>query len=193
MKSSISIEQLFADLFEQTHHHSCKLPPVHLWHPKKTGNMDLRIDREGRWFHESVEIKRSSIINLFSSLLKIENNHYFLVTPAEKWQIQVDIAPFFIIDAKRTTRQGVQAISVTTNTGEKVLLGRDNPLIIDSKHPKEPLLPLVHIRNKLNALVSRAVYYQLVDWGCEQSAAEGKNHLILESLDCQFSLGELPE
>ena len=98
---------------------------------KKTGNMDLRIDREGRWFHESVEIKRSSIINLFSSLLKIENSHYFFVTPAEKWQIQVDIAPFFIIDAKRTTRQGVQVISVTTNTGERVLLGRYNPLIIN--------------------------------------------------------------
>jgi hypothetical protein len=193
VKSSFSIEQLFADLVEQTHHNSCKLPPVHLWHPKKTGDMDLRIDREGRWFHESVEIKRPSIINLFSSLLKAEDGQYFLVTPHEKWQIQVDIAPFFIIDTNRTTRQGVQAISVTTNTGEKVLLGRDNPLIIDCKHPKEPLLPLVHIRNKLNALVSRAVYYQLVDWGCEQSATEGKNQLTLESLDCQFSLGELPE
>ena len=193
MKSSISIEQLFADLFEQTHHHSCKLPPVHLWHPKKTGNIDLRIDREGRWLHESVEIKRSSMVKLFSSLLKVENGQYFLVTPNEKWQIQVDIAPFFIIDAKRTTRQRVQAISVITKTDERVLLGRDNPLIIDCKHPKEPMLPLVHIRNKLNALVSRAAYYQLVDWGCEQLANEGKNLLILESLDCQFLLGELPE
>lgn len=192
MKSSISIEQLFADLIEQTHQHSCKLPPVDLWHPEKTGDMDLRIDREGRWFHESVEIKRSSIVKLFSSLLKTEDGEYFLLTPTEKWQIQVDIAPFFIIDARRTMRQGVQAISVTTNTGEEVLLGRDNPLIIDSKPPEEPLLPLVHIRDKLNALASRAVYYQLIDWGRELHSSDGRSQLILDSLGCQFSLGEFP-
>lgn len=190
MKSSISIEQLFADLVEQTHQHSCKLPPVHLWHPKKTGDMDLRIDREGRWFHESVEIKRSSIINVFSSLLKAENGLYFLVTPTEKWQIQVDIAPFFIVDSERTIRKGVQVISFTTSTEEKVLLGKDNPLMIDSKPPEEPLIPLVHIRDSLNALVSRAVYYQLVDWGYQKSSTDGKSQLVLDSLNCQFSLGD---
>ena len=192
MNSSISIEKLFADVIQQTNKHSCKLPPVHLWHPQKTGDIDLRIDREGRWLHESVEIKRSSMVKLFSSLLKVENGQYFLVTPNEKWQIQVDIAPFFIIDAQRMSRQGIQVIKVKTKTGEEVMLGRDNALIIHSKPPAEPLLPLVHIRDKLNALVSRAVYYQLVDWGCEQPVAEGKNKLVLESLNCQFLLGELP-
>jgi hypothetical protein len=186
----ISLEQLFADLIQQTNQHSFKFPPVHLWHPEKTGDMDLRIDREGRWIHESVEIKRPSMVKLFSSLLKVEDGQYFLVTPTEKWQIEVDIAPFFIIDSERMTRKGVQVISLTTSTEEQVLLGKDNPLIIDSKPPKEPLIPLVHIRNNLNALVSRAVYYQLVDWGYEKSNIDGKSQLILDSLNCQFSLGD---
>ena len=191
MKSSISIEQLFADLIEQTHQHSCKLPPVDLWHPEKTGDMDLRIDREGRWFHESVEIKRSSIVKLFSSLLKVEDGQYFLVTPTEKWTIFVDIAPFFIIDAKRTNRQGIQVVCVTTSTGEEVLLGSEHPLMIESKPPYEPLLPLVHIRRNLKGLVSRTVYYLLVGWGRELHSSDGRSQLVLDSLDCQFSLGDL--
>ena len=43
--------------------------------------MDLSIDRDGRWCNESVEIKRSSIVKLFSSLLEMEYGEYFLVTP----------------------------------------------------------------------------------------------------------------
>ena len=69
MNSSISIEKLFADVIQQTNKHSCKLPPVHLWHPQKTGDIDLRIDREGRWLHESVEIKRSSMTSSPENIL----------------------------------------------------------------------------------------------------------------------------
>ena len=190
MNSRVSIDKLFADINEQTSKYSCELPPVHKWHPPKSGDMDLRIDREGRWLHESVEIKRSSIVKLFSSLLKYEEGEFFLLTPTEKWQISVDVAPFFIVDAERIVRQANQVIRVTTKTGEQVLLGRDNPLTLSSKPPQEPLLPLVHIRDNLNALVSRAVYYQLVDWARQESTTSGNSQLVLDSQDCQFVLGE---
>lgn len=190
MNSRVSIDKLFADIIEQTSKHSCELPPVHQWHPPKSGDIDLRIDREGRWLHESVEIKRSSIVKLFSSLLKYEEGEFFLLTPTEKWQISVDVAPFFIVEAERIVRQAKQVIRVTTKTGEQVLLGRDNPLTLSSKPPQEPLLPLVHIRDNLNALVSRAVYYQLVDWSRQESTTSGNSQLVLDSQDCQFVLGE---
>ena len=191
MKTPISLEQLFADLIEQSQQHAHTLPPVHLWHPDKTGNIDIRIDREGRWFHESEEIKRPAILSLFSSLLKVEDTHYFLVTPTEKWQIQVDIAPFYVVDAKRITRGGIQGILLTTRTNERVLLGSEHPLTIEKRPPHEPILPLVQVRDNLNALVSRAVYYQLVEWANEQVTTKGNNQLMLESMGCHFSLGDL--
>jgi hypothetical protein len=191
MKPPISLEHLFADLIEQTHQHNHTLPPVHQWHPEKTGDMDLRIDREGRWLHESVEIKRPAIVALFSSLLKVEDTHYFLVTPTEKWQIQVDIAPFFVVDAKRIKRGGIQGIVLTTRTNEQVLLCSEHPLKIEKRPPHEPVLPLVQVRDNLNALVSRAVYYQLVEWGSEQPTTKDNNQLMLESMGCHFSLGDL--
>lgn len=190
MNSPISPEQLFADLIEQTNKSSSQLPPVHLWHPEKTGDMEMLIDREGRWFHQSVEIKRPAMVKLFASLLRIEDGDYFLVAPNEKWQIQVDIAPLYIVDAERIFRDGVQVISFTTSTEERVLLSSDNRLIMHQKRPLESIYPLIHVRDGLNALVSRNIYYQLVDWGRENSLDNGKRELIIDSLGSQFSLGD---
>ena len=188
MKPLISTEQLFADLFQYANQYSDQLPPVHLWNPEKSGDMDLRIDREGRWLHESSEIKKPAIVKLFSSLLKLEENTYYLVTPNEKWQIQVDIAPLYIIDAKTITREGIQAICLSTTTDEHILLGKDHPLIMREFNGAE--LPIVTVRNGLNGLISRSVFYQLVDWGQSKSLGNGLSELILESLNCQFSLGK---
>lgn len=190
MNSPISPEQLFADLIEQTNKSSSQLPPVHLWHPEKTGDMEMLIDREGRWFHQSVEIKRPAMVKLFASLLRIEDGDYFLVAPNEKWQIHVDIAPLYIVDAERIFRDGVQVISFTTSTEERVLLSPDNRLIMHQKRPLESIYPLIHVRDGLNALVSRNIYYQLVDWGRENSLDNGKRELIIDSLGSQFSLGD---
>lgn len=193
MNSPISPEQLFADLIEQSNKSSSQLPPVHLWHPEKTGDMEMLIDREGRWLHQSVEIKRPAMVKLFASILRIEDGEYFLVAPNEKWQIQVDIAPLYIVDAKRILRDGVQVISFTTSTEDQVLLSPDNRLIMHQKKPQESIFPLIHVRDGLNALVSRSVYYQLVEWGRENTLDNGKSELILDSLGSQFSLGDITQ
>jgi hypothetical protein len=186
--SSVSLEKLFADLIAQTKEHSHQLPPVHLWQPKKTGDMDLRIDREGRWLHESSEIKKSAIVTLFASLLKAEGKDYYLVSPNEKWQIQVDIAPLHIVSAERTIRKGVQVISFSSSTGDHFLLDRGHPLSMQEF--SGTLMPIVSVRDNLNGLISRSVFYQLVDWGTSRSVVEGCNELMINSLGCEFSLGQ---
>ena len=188
MTSTVSLEKLFADLLKQTSQHSSQLPPVHLWHPEKSGHMDLRIDREGRWLHESSEIKKPAIVNLFASLIKVEGQEYYLVSPNEKWQIDVDIAPLHLVSAERNIRQGMQAISLTSSTGDHILLDRDHPLSMQAFD--DSLVPIVSVRDNLNGLICRSVYYQLVEWGVTQSADNGRNELFLESLGCQFSLGQ---
>lgn len=184
-----SIDQLFSDLVGTQKKNAKQYPPTHLWNPQKSGDMDLVIDREGRWIHEGREIKRPQIVKLFSTILKFEEGHYFLVTPVEKWQIQVDIAPFFIIQAKREIRDSEQAIILTTNTDDLIILSDLHPLKIDQGKDGNPI-PLVKVREKLMGLISRPVYYQLIDWSEEISVSGSNNCLTLNSMGATFNLGQ---
>ena len=67
------------------------------------------------------------LVKLFSTILKREGDSYFLVTPVEKWKINVDFAPFYIISASRAHRDSHQAITLTTSTGEVVVVGERKP------------------------------------------------------------------
>ena len=45
-------------------------PPLHLWHPELSGDIDIRIDTDGRWFHEGTLIERAAIVRVFASILR---------------------------------------------------------------------------------------------------------------------------
>lgn len=185
MTTTQSLEYLFADLLARQEKDSAKLPPVHLWDPPKSGDMDLVVDREGRWIHEGGEIKRERLVKLFSTILKREGEDYFLVTPVEKWQIKVDFAPFYIIAASREVRDSQQAIILATSTAETIVVSAENPLWVDdSKGPDYPV-PLITVRDNLPGLLSRTVFYQLIEWG--QPNNDGG--LYIDSMGQKFLLG----
>jgi hypothetical protein len=183
------VDKLFADLLSESKKYSDTLPPIHQWHPELSGDIAIRIDREGRWFHESVEIKRASMVTLFSKLLTSEGSDYFLVTPNEKWRIQVDVAPLFVNSASLEVRQGHQAIVFQTLTGETILLGRDNPLQMKQDPNNEQIYPIILVRDNISALISRSTFYQLVDWSMTRTHQNGPKEQLIESMDCEFSLG----
>ncbi|MDA0796735.1 MAG: DUF1285 domain-containing protein [Proteobacteria bacterium] len=189
MKTSDTLDNMFADLIALQSNSVTKLPPVHLWNPKNSGDMDIRIDREGRWIHEGGEIKRPALVKLFSSILKLENNQYFLVTPVEKWKISVEVAPFFITQVTRVVRNDQQAISCMTLNDETIILNEDHPLIIKYESLSDEPTPLVKVRGNLWALVSRSAFYQLVAWG-ESSSGNEDNAVYLTSMGRQFLLGK---
>ena len=191
--SQLSLDDLFKDLLATQKTASDGLPPVHLWHPDKSGDMDLVIDREGRWIHEGGEIKRTRLVKLFSTILKREGDSYFLVTPVEKWKINVDFAPFYIISASRAHRNSHQAITLTTSTGEVVVVGEENPLWVEYRSGSEEPIPLVTVRDNLPGLLSRSVFYQLVEWAHNdaQNDRHSDNSAIkIESMGEQFLLGK---
>ncbi|MGJ8537432.1 MAG: DUF1285 domain-containing protein, partial [Parasphingopyxis sp.] len=71
------------------------LPPVETWHPEREGRVDIRIARDGSWYHEGAAIRRPALVRLFSTILRREpDGSYVLVTPAEKLAIEVEDAPF---------------------------------------------------------------------------------------------------
>ena len=74
------------------------LPPVHLWNPPFCGDIDMRIAADGTWFYQKTPIGRPALVKLFASVLKREDEKYFLVTPVEKVGITVDDAPFLAVE-----------------------------------------------------------------------------------------------
>ena len=193
---SAALDILFADLLATQEQSSASLPPVHLWQPQLSGDMDMLIDREGRWIHEGGEVKRPAMVKLFASILVYDEGDYFLITPVEKWRIKVEVAPLFVIAAERETRDGCQAIKLTTRTGDVVIVDQQHPLSMKSFPGSEEPLPLVLIRRNLQALLSRNVFYQIVDWASEMSDGESpdkaidkSNELCISSMGQRFVLG----
>lgn len=161
--SSASLDKLYADLLDKQNKAHSGLPPVEQWHPTLNGDIDIRIARDGTWYHEGVAFTRAPLIKLFASILKREGDDYFLVTPAEKWRVTVDDAPLHVIAVERAQRSQQQALVFTTMTGDIVVASGEHPIRVvvdaDSGEPSPYLL----VRNQLEGLISRAVYYELAE------------------------------
>ena len=141
-------------------------PPVHTWNPPYTGNLDIVIKSNGDWYHDGVKFTRQSLVKLFSSILKKEGDDYFLVTPVEKWKITVEDAPLLIVDMeiiKNSLSDEEQVIRFTTTTDDIVFLGPTHPLRIFGEGKNIELRPYVLVRNNLDALVHRNVFYQMAN------------------------------
>ena len=138
-----------------------KLPPVNAWHPERTGRIDIRIASDGTWFHEGGPINRLPLVKLFSTILRKDPDGYCLVTPAEKLTITVDDAPFLVVDVEVKGSGESQQLLFVTNVEEYVLAGRDHPIRMagTAERPR----PYLHVRDGLEALINRSVFYRLVD------------------------------
>jgi len=138
------------------------LPPVHLWHPEHCGDIDIVIRRDGVWLHEGAPNARPALVRLFSTLLRKDPDGFHLVTPAEKMRIVVEDAPFIAIGADQSqSDEGVPIVTFRTNVGDEVQAGPDHPIRVPVGPNGEPR-PYIHIRNGLDALIARPVFYDLV-------------------------------
>lgn len=139
-------------------------PPVESWNPPLCGDIDIRIARDGTWYHEGGVIARLELVRLFSDLLKREGDEYFLVTPVEKWRIQVEDAPFVIVALGcERDADGMQQLVFATNVGDSVIAGPEHPLRIECDPGGRGATPYLRVRRNLDGLLSRPVYYQLAD------------------------------
>ena len=142
------------------------LPPVHLWNPPFCGDIDMRIAGDGTWFYMNSPIGRKPLFTLFARVLrKDDDGKYYLVTPVEKCGIKVDDAPFVAI---RMTVSGIgagQVIAFETNVDDHVSVNAEHPLRFVNEAGTGGLKPYVLVRANLEALVSRALYYDLVALG----------------------------
>jgi len=164
--------------------------PVHLWDPPFCGDLDMRIARDGTWFHEGTPIGRERMVKLFASILKCEGDRHYLVTPVEKVGITVDDAPFVAVDVARDE----EGLRFTTNLGELAVAGPEHPIrVIRDPETGEPS-PYIEIRSGLEALIDRKSFYRLVELG-ETAPHEDEDWFGVRSNDVFFPIipaAELP-
>jgi hypothetical protein len=140
-----------------------KLPPVEKWNPAHCGEIDIRIARDGTWFHNGTPVGRRELVRLFSTILRRETDDYYLVTPAEKMRIRVEDAPFAAVLLEVRGEGADRELVFTTNVGDEVLAGQDNPIRVETEPQTQEPAPYLHVRSGLEARISRAVFYQLAD------------------------------
>jgi len=148
-----------------------KQAPVHLWNPEHCGEIDIFIDRDGRWFHDGGEIKRYPLVRLLSSVLKKEGDSWYLVTPVEKMAIKVAMQPLVCIDAELI--DGVWVFE--TKTGEKVALSKTHPMQLVTGSDGEEY-PAIWVRGELLAHFHRNLFYRMVDY-CQLLPAKDNQQL----------------
>lgn len=151
-----SIEHLFRQLQEK------KRPPVNQWQPTACGEIDIQIKRNGDWLYQGSLIQRPAMVRLFSTILRCEDDAYFLVTPQEKLRIKVDDAPFTAVSVQALTEAGRQYLVFTNNVGDKIIAGKNTPIFINYNNKNDEPSPYITVRDKLNALIVRSAYYHLV-------------------------------
>ena len=145
------------------------LPPVHLWHPAHCGEIDIRIRKDGVWFHEGTPIGREALVRLFSTVLRLDPDGYHLVTPVEKMRIQVEDAPFIAV---RVDQEG-DVLRFLTNVGDTVEAGPENAIRVAMDPVTGAPRPYLHVRRGLEALIARPVFYELVELAVERDTPDG--------------------
>jgi hypothetical protein len=146
-------------------------PPLHLWNPPFCGDLDMRIAADGTWFYLKTPIGRHALVKLFASVLWREGDKYFLKTPVEKVGITVDDAPFTAVEMKAEGEGAARTLSFRTNVDDWVTADKDHALRFEPEEETGGLKPYLHVRRDLWALVTRALFYDLVELGEERDVS----------------------
>jgi hypothetical protein len=153
------------------------------------GDIDMRIARDGTWFYQGSPIPRPALVKLFASVLqRDEDGDYWLKTPVEKARIQVEDAPFVAVELSAEGEGRDQTLTFRTNLDEHVTAGPEHPLrVAEDPESGEPS-PYLKVREGLEALIARPVYYELA--GLAEESDSEPDTLGVWSEGVFFPLGQ---
>ena len=162
-------------------------PPVHLWDPPFCGDIDMRIAADGSWHYQGSPIGRAAMVRLFASVLKREGERYFLVTPVEKVGIQVIDAPFLAVALAPEGEGAKRTLVFRTNVDDVVRCDAEHGLRFAPEAGTGGIKPYLHVRRDLWALVTRALFFDLVALG-ETRSVEGRKMFGVASAGAFFPM-----
>lgn len=124
----------------------------------------IRIARDGTWFHDGAPIGRKPLVKLFASVLwRDDGGGYWLRTPVEQGRIDVEDAPFTAVELSVKGAGRGQVLSFRTNLDDWVEAGPAHPLRVVEDAEKGDRSPYILVRDRLEALILRPVYYALAE------------------------------
>ncbi len=169
-----------------------KLPPVHLWNPEYCGDIDMRIGRDGTWYYLGSPIGRKPMVKLFSSVLRRDDDdRFYLVTPVERLGIAVDDAPFVAVEMFVEGAGPEQKLIFRTHVDDYVTADADHPIRVEIDPETEEPAPYVLVRDRLEALIARPLFYDLVEMA-EERRIDGETVLGVMSGGAFFTIGRRP-
>lgn len=132
--------------------------------PVEDEGYDIRIARDGVWWHEGAPIRRLALVRLFAGVLRRdEAGDYWLVTPAERGRIRVEDAPFVAVEMRAEGAGEDQVLRFRTNVDDWATAGPDHPIRVAADPETGEPSPYVLVRNGLEARLARPVYYELAE------------------------------
>jgi hypothetical protein len=147
------------------------------------------INRDGTWFYHGSPILRKSLVKLFASVLKREEDGTFwLETPSERVAVSVVDAPLIVVEANQVGISPNQNLQLRTNTDEDIIVDLEHPIYVKTNPDTGEPAPYAVIRNGLTGLITRSVFYDLVLWS-EEDPNTGE--YFVRSMDEKFVLGSL--
>lgn len=167
-------------------------PPVEAWNPPYCGDIGMHIRGDGVWFYQGSPIGRLALVKLFASVLRKDaDGRHYLVTPVEKVDVAVDDAPFLAVEMEVRGKGPEQTLIFRTNVDDIVTCGPEHPLRFVHEARGGGLKPYLHVRGRLEALVTRALYYDLVELAAPEGAGADAP-LGLWSAGVRFALAASP-
>jgi len=161
-------------------------PPVNSWNPDLCIGQEMHIDRDGNWFYNGSLIKNKKIVKLFSKVLRNDGGNYFLVTPAEKVPVRVEIAPYVIND-----------FDIDANKNIVLHTNFDYSFKLDSKHSvylkefESVHLPIVLVRpDNIEGFLNRSTYYRFLNFATNEGFVKN-NILYINSFKAEIPVGKI--
>ena len=153
------------------------------------GDIDMRIARDGTWYYHGSPIERRQLVKLFGSILKRDDQgDFWLETAVEKCRIQVEDVPFQAVEMSVNGGEQNQRLSFRTNVDDIVIAGPENQIrVVINSETGEPS-PYLQVREGIEALITRAVFYDLVELAVEEQN-NGRTILGVWSEGVCFTLG----
>jgi uncharacterized protein len=153
--------------------------PVETWDPPYRGDIGLAIRADGTWLYQNSPINRMPLVQLFARVLRRDDDgRYYLVTPAERVDVTVEDAPFLAVEMQVEGSGRNQQLIFRTNVDDIVRCGPACPLRFAEELGSGGLKPYVLVRGRLEALVTRALSYDLVEyavWSLGEADGAGAN------------------
>jgi hypothetical protein len=168
-------------------------PPAAAAGRRLLDDLDIRIDCEGRWYYCGSPIERKELVCLFASALRRDTaGRFWLVTPAEIGAVRVDDAPFIAVETFFGGSGHERIVSFLTNVDNIVTVDQLHPVYVVFDPASGEPRPYVAMDGGMCARLTRTVYYELVETGCEEIVA-GRRAYGIWSSGCFFPLGSLDD